>query len=122
MSSNKSLMIVDDSKVSRMMIKAIVIDKYPDMTIYEAGDGHEAMNLSEGNNIDFYSVDYNMPVMDGIEFISTMRDRKVESRFALLTANIQDATHTKAREIGAICINKPISEKCITEMLEYFNA
>jgi len=121
-SSNKSLMIVDDSKVSRMMIKAIVIDKYPDMTIYEAGDGHEAMNLSEGNNIDFYSVDYNMPVMDGIEFISTMRDRKVESRFALLTANIQDATHTKAREIGAICINKPISEKCITEMLEYFNA
>jgi len=115
-------MIVDDSKVSRMMIKAIVIDKYPDMTIYEAGDGHEAMNLSEGNNIDFYSVDYNMPVMDGIEFISTMRDRKVESRFALLTANIQDATHTKAREIGAICINKPISEKCITEMLEYFNA
>ena len=121
MPNNKTLMIVDDSKVSRMMIKAIVIDKHPHMTILEAGDGQEAMDLSEGKNIDFYSVDYNMPVMDGIEFISTMRDKKPGSKFALLTANIQEATHTKAREIGAICINKPISEKCIVEMLEYFN-
>jgi len=122
MSNNKTLMIVDDSKVSRMMIKAIVIDKHPDMTIYEASDGQEAMNTSEGKNIDFYSVDYNMPVMDGIEFISLMRDKQVNSKFTLLTANIQEATHIKAKKIGAICINKPIDEKCIVEMLEYFYA
>ena len=120
MSVNKTLMIVDDSKVSRMMIKAIVLDKHPEMTIFEAGDGQEALELSEGKNIDFFSVDYNMPVMDGIEFITQIKAKRGEAKFALLTANIQETTHEKAKHIGAICINKPISETCISNMLEYF--
>ncbi len=118
--SSKTLMIVDDSKVSRMMIKAIIVDKYPDMTIFEAGDGQEAIDLAEDKSIDFFSVDYNMPIMDGIEFITIMKSKREAAKFALLTANIQEATHKKAEQIGAKCINKPISEKCITEMLEHF--
>jgi len=119
-SANKTLMIVDDSKVSRMMIKAIIVDKHPDMTIYEAGDGQEALELSEGKKIDFYSVDYNMPIMDGIEFITQMKTQQGDAKFALLTANIQKATHEKAKQIGAKCVNKPINEQCIREMLEHF--
>ncbi|RDH85309.1 MAG: response regulator [endosymbiont of Galathealinum brachiosum] len=122
MPDDKTLMIVDDSKVSRMMIKAIVIDKQPEMNILEAGDGKEALELAEGKMIDFFSVDYNMPNMDGIEFITEMRNRRPEAKYALLTANIQDATHKKAEQIGAKCINKPISETCISTMLEHFNA
>lgn len=122
MSQNKRLMIVDDSRVSRMMIKAIVKDKHPDIEIFEAGDGVEALSLAEGNNIDFFSVDYNMPKMDGIEFITKMRSMKSTAKFSLLTANIQDATHQKAKELDAACINKPITEACITEMMEHFNA
>lgn len=120
MSVNKTLMIVDDSKVSRMMIKAIVLDKHPEMTIFEAGDGQEALELSEGKNIDFFSVDYNMPVMDGIAFITQMKVKQGDAKFALLTANIQEATHEKAKKIGVKCVNKPISDKCISEMLEHF--
>lgn len=115
-------MVVDDSKVSRMMIKAIIIDKFPDMIIYEASNGQEAIDLSHKKDIDFYSVDFNMPIMDGIEFISKMKAESSNAKFALLTANIQKSTHNKAKEIGAICINKPISEKCIVKMLEYFYA
>ena len=121
MSENKTLMIVDDSKVSRMMIKAIVLDKAPDIKILEAGDGQEAFELAEGSVVDYFSVDYNMPNMDGIEFITKMSKQRTGSKFALLTANIQEATHKKAEQIGAKCINKPISETCITSMLEYFN-
>jgi len=119
--TDKTLMIVDDSKVSRMMIKAIVNDKDPAMNILEADNGQEALELAEGKSIDYFSVDYNMPIMDGIEFITQMKAKPSTAKFALLTANIQDATHTKAKEIGAICINKPISEICIMQMLEYFN-
>lgn len=122
MSDNKTLMIVDDSKVSRMMIKAIVINNYPEMNILEAGDGNEALELAEGKIIDFFSVDYNMPNMSGIEFITEMRNRRPEAKYALLTANIQEATHKKAEQVGAKCINKPISETSITSMLEHFNA
>lgn len=120
MFEKKRLMIVDDSKVSRMMIKAIIKDKYSDIDILEAGDGEEALSLSEGNNIDFYSVDYNMPKMDGIEFVTKMRELKSTAKFSLLTANIQDATHKKAKELDAACINKPINENSIINMMEYF--
>ena len=122
MSDNKTLMIVDDSKVSRMMIKAIVINNYPEMNILEAGDGNEALELAEVKIIDFFSVEYNMPNMSGIEFITEMRNRRPEAKYALLTANIQEATHKKAEQVGAKCINKPISETSITSMLEHFNA
>ena len=121
MPDNKTLMIVDDSKVSRMMIKAIIIEMRPEMNILEAGDGKEALELAEGEMIDLFSVDYNMPNMNGIEFISEMKNRRPEAKYALLTANIQEATHIKAEQIGAKCINKPINEACILTMLEYFN-
>jgi len=118
---NKTLMIIDDSKVSRMMIKAMVINQYPQMNIYEASDGVEALQLADEKNIDYFSVDYNMPNMDGIEFITQMKNKRTDAKFALLTANIQQATHNKADQIGAKCINKPINEECIMTMLEYFN-
>jgi len=114
-------MIVDDSKVSRMMIKAIILDKVPNINILEASDGQEALSIAEGEKVDYFSVDYNMPNMDGIEFITKMSEQRTDSKFALLTANVQEATHTKAAEIGAKCINKPINENCIMSMLEYFN-
>jgi two-component system, chemotaxis family, chemotaxis protein CheY len=119
-SEHKTIMIIDDSKVSRMMIKVIVLDKHPDITILEAGDGLEAFKLSVDKNVDFYSVDYNMPNMDGLEFITKMSAQSSDSKFALLTANIQEATHKKAELADAICINKPINEACISQMMEYF--
>jgi two-component system, chemotaxis family, chemotaxis protein CheY len=119
-SDHKTIMIVDDSKVSRMMISAIIKDKYPDLVIVEAVNGQEAIKLSESKTIDFFSVDYNMPEMDGLEMIAELNSKLPNSKFALLTANIQDATHQKAAALGAKCFNKPINEECIVKVLEYF--
>ena len=121
MSNNKTLMIIDDSKVSRMMIKAIVSDKRPELNILEASNADEAINLSKDMSIDFFSVDYNMPGIDGLELISQLKKYFTDSKFTLLTANIQEATHNKAKSVGAMCINKPISEDSITKMLEHFD-
>lgn len=121
MSSSKTLMIIDDSKVSRMMITAIIKDKKPDLNIIESSNGNEALDLSKGKSIDFFSIDYNMPGIDGLELISQLKKDFSSSKFALLTANIQDATHAKAKTIGATCINKPISEDSIIKMLGYFD-
>lgn len=121
MSSKKTLMIIDDSKVSRMMISAIIKEKHPGITIYEAANGDEALTTSKGLLIDYFSVDYNMPGIDGLELIKQLKNNFTQSKFALLTANIQDATHIKAESIGATCINKPINEDSIYKMMEYFN-
>lgn len=121
MSDPNKIMIVDDSRVSRMMIVAIIKDKQPDWEIIEAGSGDEAIELASGKNISYFSLDLNMPGMDGFELIENLKPDFPDSAYALLTANIQEATHKRAQELGAACINKPISENSIGKMLEYFN-
>ena len=122
MAKNKTIMIIDDSKVSRMMIIAIIKEKYPDHQFLEASNGDEAIEISTGKNIDSFSVDFNMPGMDGLELIEKLRKTFTKAKFALLTANIQQAIHDRAKSINTICINKPISETSIIKMLEYFDA
>jgi len=120
MTSEKSLMIVDDSKVSRMMITTFIKEKKPELKLYEASNSDEALSLSKGKQINFFSVDYNMPGKNGMELISELKKTFPDSRFTLLTANIQDTIHEKAKNIGATCINKPISNESIESMLEFF--
>lgn len=116
----KTLMIVDDSRVSRMMIKAIIVEKHPQWCLLEAGDGIEALEISADKNIDYFSLDLNMPGMDGLELLVKLKLKFIDSQFALMTANIQKTTHEKAAELGAACINKPITEDSIGRMLDFF--
>ena len=43
--SIKTLLIVDDSRVSRMMIRTFVLAKYPQWIIIEAASGNEALEI-----------------------------------------------------------------------------
>jgi len=121
MSAMKTVLIVDDSKVSRMMIIAIVKEKQPEWSILEASNADETREMSKTNTIDFFSVDLNMPGKDGLELIGLLKHKHPKAKFALLTANIQEHTHQSAEKLGAICVNKPITEKSIAEMLDFFN-
>ncbi len=118
--ANKTLMIVDDSKVSRMMIMSMIKDKESDWDMIEAANGDEAITKSANKSIDFFSVDLNMPGMDGLTVIETLTPNFPAAKMVLLTANIQDTTHEKASALGAICVNKPITEASINQVLEYF--
>lgn len=119
---NNTLMIIDDSKVSRMMISAIVKSTHPEINLLEASNAEEALELCQGKLIDCFSVDFNMPGIDGLELIGKLKVNYPDGKFALLTANIQDAIQQRALLTGAVCINKPISEASIAKMMEYFNA
>ncbi len=120
---SKVMMIVDDSRVSRMMIKAIVQKSHSDWTLLEAENGDDAIQKAQNaDTIDFFSVDYNMPGMDGLTLIESLRSHIFPTaRFTLLTANIQDAIRARAYEIEVLCVHKPITEVSIREILEYFN-
>jgi CheY-like chemotaxis protein len=117
----KKIMIVDDSRVSRMMIKSIVVDKNPHWEVLEAGNTDEALKLSINQVIDYFSVDLNMPGRDGLELIELLKPEFKSSKFALLTANIQQATHERAEKLIVQCFNKPVTNESINQMLRYFN-
>ncbi len=67
----KSCLIVDDSKVVRTVARKILEDL--DFEIVEAADGQAAMEECNRRMPDAILLDWNMPVMDGIEFLRALR-------------------------------------------------
>jgi len=119
--SDKTLLIVDDSKVSRMMLIALIKDKHPDLQLIEAEHAEDAQQKIEGKHIDYFSVDLNMPGLNGLELIKILKPKYPNSKFALFTANIQESTHEQANKLDILCVNKPITEESVSKMLSYFN-
>ena len=67
----KSCLIVDDSRVIRMVARRILEDL--DFEIVEAVDGREALERCRDLMPDAVLLDWNMPVMNGIEFLRELR-------------------------------------------------
>lgn len=67
----KSCLIVDDSKVVRKVARRILEDLH--FAIEEAADGKLAMAACLRQMPDVILLDWNMPVMDGLEFLRTLR-------------------------------------------------
>ncbi len=67
----KVCLIVDDSKVVRMVARRILEDLNFD--IEEAADGKVALEACQRHMPDAILLDWNMPVMNGIEFLRELR-------------------------------------------------
>ncbi|MEE9339189.1 MAG: response regulator [Methylococcaceae bacterium] len=106
-------LVVDDSKMSRMMIKKIINTAHPDWAIVEACDGQDAIDKAKGKDLDLILLDYNMPVMEGGEAAKVLRPQFPNAKIAFLTANIQEAIKKLAIQLKVDFIPKPITEEKI---------
>ena len=111
MATQKTVLVVDDSRMTRMMIRKIIEAHYPDWEILEAEDGNKALEISDGKNIDIMTLDVNMPGMDGLTLAGEMRKRFPNADISLVTANIQDSIKQKAHEAHLAFVPKPITEE-----------
>lgn len=117
--SQKKALIVDDSTVTRLMIRKIILDKYPDWEILEADSADAAkIMLNDHQNIDFFSLDQNMPgELSGLDLAEQIRKNYGNTKIVLITANIQDAIKNRAKSIGIDFVEKPVSpEKIIPHL------
>jgi len=103
-------MVVDDSKMSRMMLKKIIGNAYPEWEIIEAADGQQAVDQAKESELDIILLDFNMPVMDGGQAAEILRPLFPNAKIAFLTANIQDSIKNLAVELKIDFIPKPITE------------
>jgi len=67
----KKILIVDDSKVIRMVAKKIMQEL--GFETEEAGNGKEALEACRSSMPDAVLLDWNMPVMDGMEYLKELR-------------------------------------------------
>lgn len=114
------LLIVDDSRTSRMLVRGIVSNLRPDWRCSEAASGDEALSMVEAEAPDYISLDVNMPGMNGLEVAGRLRLRHPAIAIALCTANVQDSVRQSAERAGLHFVPKPISEKSILDMIAFF--
>ena len=67
----RSCLIVDDSKVIRKVARHIL--ETLDFSVDEAEDGKQALDRCEASLPDVILLDWNMPVMSGIDFLRQLR-------------------------------------------------
>ncbi len=99
----KSCLVVDDSKVVRKFARRILEEL--SFAVREACDGSEALAECTKDLPDVILLDWNMPIMDGMQFLKEFRTNKAWEHVLILfctTANdvscIQDAMNCGANE------------------------
>jgi CheY-like chemotaxis protein len=116
----KVLLITDDSRVSRMMIRKFVQEQQPDWVIVEADSGPAALENIAHATPHFCTMDVNMPGMLGTEAVQLIREQYPAVKIAIFSANIQESMQNKAAELGVKFVAKPVTEKSVAQALAFF--
>lgn len=101
------VLIVDDDELIRMVMRTIFEES--DLTVVEAGNGREGLEVFARENPDIVFTDLQMPEMNGFMFISRLREKSPGTPVIVIsgTGNIQSAI--EAIRLGAWdYITKPI--------------
>lgn len=95
------ILIVDDSASIRQMVEATLKSKGYQVT--GAADGQEALDKCKASQYDFVLTDQNMPRMDGLTLIKSLRQLPQYSRTPVifLTTEASDAMKAQGRAAGA---------------------
>jgi two-component system chemotaxis response regulator CheY len=95
-------LVIDDSRVVRIIIGNIL--REIGMDVLEAANGLEALEQIERNpDVDLMLVDWNMPQMNGFDFIRAVRSKREYDavRILMVTSESQSEQVTKALNAGA---------------------
>lgn len=117
-----ALLIVDDSKVSRMRIRAFFEANCPEWTIQEASSGDEAVTMAAQSQPNYVTMDVNMPGMSGYETAQLMLTRNPSIRIVVLTANIQESSRQVAQSLHLRFVAKPATEASLRQALGFLLA
>jgi CheY-like chemotaxis protein len=112
-----TLLIVDDSKLARIVVGKAVAGLQPDWERIEASDAEAAIARIDEGGVDVAILDYNMPGRNGLDLAEDLRTRHPDMPIALATANVQDEIIARARQADVAFIPKPVTEDGIRGFL-----
>ncbi len=117
---SKTCLVVDDSKVIRKVARHIL--ETLDFTVEEAGDGQEALDAVAIAVPDVVLLDWNMPVMSGIEFLRALGERNIQPRPKVVFCTTENGTvHIRAAlDAGADeYVMKPFDRDTLASKLQF---
>ena len=107
------VLIVDDSKLARMVIVSACRRVRPDWGLSEASNADDALQAIASGSVEIALVDFNMPDTDGLEIVSRIRAIQPNMPVAVVSANIQDEIIARTRELKAAFIAKPLTDEAL---------
>ena len=116
----KKILLVDDSRAVRLVGR-----RYADtlgLETLEAENGQTALDVvREHPDVDVILLDWNMPVMDGLDFLRALRDEPLASQPVVVMCTTENdmARIVEAMQAGANeYIMKPFTEEIVRDKLE----
>jgi len=116
-----SILIVDDSLPMRSVIKkTLKAAGYGNADLLEAANGQEAIDLLKNSWVDIILTDYNMPVMNGLELIQTIKKNEISKNIPVVVISTE-GNESKIQEFmdsgAAEYITKPFTAEAIRDLI-----
>tara|TARA_R110002096_G_scaffold289240_4_gene483512 strand:+ start:915 stop:1328 length:414 start_codon:yes stop_codon:yes gene_type:complete len=115
----KTILLVDDSRAVRLagrrIMAAIGLD------VLEAEHGEEALNMVREHEVDVVLLDWNMPIMNGLEFLKALRaDNELPQPTVIMCTTENDMERIiEAMQAGANeYVMKPFTEDIVRGKLQ----
>ena len=99
MSHHKTCLVVDDSKVARLFARKCLEEFH--FAVTEAEDGRVALGHCTESLPDLVLLDWNMPVMDGMEFLLAVRKLPGADRIKIVFCTTRTELPNVARALTA---------------------
>jgi two-component system chemotaxis response regulator CheY len=113
-----TVLIVDDSKTSRSMLRNILTENGYEV-VDEAVNGQEGYEKYCELKPEFVTLDITMPIMDGIEALVKIKEANPDAKVIMVTAAGQKGKMIEAIKLGASeFVTKPFETKQIISILE----
>jgi len=116
----KTVMVVDDSRIMRNIVKNTFTELKIPCQFIEAGNGKEALQLLQNQPVHLILLDWNMPQLSGLDFLKQVRamDQHKDLPIIMVTSESAKYNVIEALKAGATdYIVKPVNEKIFMEKL-----
>lgn len=114
------VLVVDDSGVMRKIVIRALNGIGVENTL-EAGDGREGWEVFQAEKPDLVLTDWNMPEMNGLEFLQTIRKSGSKVPVVMITTESEKSRVIEAIQAGVndyLC--KPFEQETLREKMKRF--
>ena len=113
------VLIVDDSRAMRMIVKRTLKQAGFDASVTEAENGKQALDAINAGKPDLVLTDWAMPEMNGLELVQAITDNGLDVPVGMVTSQGTPEMKEQAKEAGArFMLTKPFTADGLRDALD----
>lgn len=119
------ILIVDDSELMRTIVEQVITENLKEAAakvhFFHAANGKDAMDICGQQKIDLIFLDWNMPVLDGVEFVREIRLNGNKVPIVMITSVTDSEKILQAAAAGVNSyVEKPIRGPALWDQIGMF--